>query len=126
MRLFAPHHTGAFVIHFGDADLSTEVVGDSPEIQLRIAGQALTTLFTDNHRDAVQASSNRSQPDVQGPQYWKACPRLLISYPRLTPRKKLGYALISEVSDLALTLRRSNNGTAQSEVHHPRSSLAFS
>ncbi|KAH9966770.1 hypothetical protein BC827DRAFT_1374003 [Russula dissimulans] len=99
-RLFVPHHTGALVVHFGDTDFGTEVVGDSPEIQLRIAGQALTALFTDNHLEAVQASSNRSQPDVQGPLYWK----------------KLGYALISEASDLALTLRRSNNGAAQSEV----------
>lgn len=72
-RLFAPHHTGAFVLHFGDVELSTEVVGNSPEIRLRIAGQALSTLFTDNHLEAAQDSSNRGQPDVQGQLYWKAC-----------------------------------------------------
>ena len=54
------------------------MAGDSPEIRLRIAGQALTALFTDNHLEAVQESSNGSQSDVQGPLYWKACRQLLI------------------------------------------------
>ncbi|KAI9509642.1 hypothetical protein F5148DRAFT_1148156 [Russula earlei] len=66
-RLFAPHHTGAFVVHFGNVDLCTELVGDSPDIRLRIAGRALTTLFTDNHLEAIQDLSNRRQPDVQSP-----------------------------------------------------------
>jgi len=73
MRLFAPHHTGAFVLHLGDIDFGTEVVGDSPEIRLQIAGRALTTFFTDNYLEATQDSSYRSQPEVQGPLYWKAC-----------------------------------------------------
>ena len=72
MRLFAPHHTGAFVLHLGDVDLSTDVVGDSPEIPLHLAGRALTSLFIDNHLEGVQDSHNRSQPEVQGPVYWKA------------------------------------------------------
>ena len=77
-RLFAPRHVGAFVLHLGDVELATEMVGDSPEIRLRIAARALTALFTDNHVEAAQKSSNRSQPDVQGPLYWKACYELLI------------------------------------------------
>lgn len=77
-RLFAPRHTGAFVLYLGEVELATEVVGDSPEIRLRIAGRALTALFTDNHLEAVQESSNRTQSEVQGPLYWKVCRQLLI------------------------------------------------
>ncbi|KAH9996789.1 hypothetical protein BJV77DRAFT_960396 [Russula vinacea] len=53
-RLFAPRHTGAFVLHLGDVELATEVAGDSPEIRLRVAGRALKAFFTDNHLEAYK------------------------------------------------------------------------
>ena len=71
--MFAPNNDGAFVLHFGELDLSTEMVGDSPEIRLRIAGRALTALFADNHLEAVQDSSGPSQPGAQDALHWKAC-----------------------------------------------------
>ncbi|SRR5882762_6927619 len=72
VRLFAPNNNGAFVIHLGELDLSTDMVGDSPDIQLRIAGRAVTALFTDNHLEAVEDSNGTSQPGVQDAVYWKA------------------------------------------------------
>ena len=115
--MFAPNNNGAFVLHLGELDLSTEMVGDSQEIQLRIAGRALTALFSDNHLEAVQDSSGPSQPGAQDALYWKVCGlslRLACSCSTLT--KKLGYALIGEVSDLALAMKRSNIMPTQSEV----------
>ncbi|KAH9063334.1 hypothetical protein EDB87DRAFT_1603168 [Lactarius vividus] len=100
VRLFAPNNNGAFVLHLGELDLSTEMVGDSPDIRLRIAGRALTTLFADNHLEAVQDSSSASRPSAEDALYWK----------------KLGYALIGEVSNLAVAIRRSNSASTQSEV----------
>ncbi|KAI0256805.1 hypothetical protein BJV78DRAFT_309729 [Lactifluus subvellereus] len=100
VRLFAPNSAGAFVLHLGDLDLSTEMAGDSPEILLCIAGRDLAALFTDNYLEAAQDASIQSQPDAPGALHWK----------------RLGYALISEVSDLALRVRRSNNVLVQSEV----------
>ena len=49
------------------------MVGDSPDIRLRIAGRALTALFTDNHLEAVQDPSGLSQPGAQDALHWKAC-----------------------------------------------------
>ena len=49
------------------------MVGDSPEIQLRIAGRTLTALFADNHLEAVQDSSGPSQPGAQDALHWKVC-----------------------------------------------------
>lgn len=100
VRLFAPNNNGAFVLHLGELDFSTEMVGDSPDIRLRITGRALTALFADNHLEAVQDPGGPSQPGAQDALYWK----------------KLGYALIGEVSDLALAISRSNNVSTQSEV----------
>ncbi|KAI0306470.1 hypothetical protein B0F90DRAFT_1690173 [Multifurca ochricompacta] len=100
VRLFAPTNTGALVLHLGDLDLSTEVVGDSPEMRLRTAGHALTALFINNYLEAVQDAGNRSAFDAQGVPYWK----------------RLGYALIGEISDFALALRRSNTLPVQSEA----------
>jgi autophagy-related protein 2 len=75
VRLFAPNNNGAFVFHLGDLDFSTEVVGDSPDIRLRIAGRALIALFADNHLEAVQDQGGPSQPGAQAQDalYWKAC-----------------------------------------------------
>ncbi|KAH9180656.1 hypothetical protein EDB89DRAFT_1840925 [Lactarius sanguifluus] len=116
VRLFAPNNNGAFVLHLGELDLSTEMVGDSPDIRLRIAGRALTALFADNHLEAVQDSSGPSRPGAQDALYWKACNWLLGLALCSTLAKKLGYALIGEVSNLALAIRRSNSVSTQSEV----------
>lgn len=118
VRLFTPNNAGAFVLHLGDLDLSTEMAGDSPEILLCIAGRDLAALFTDNYLEAAQDASIQSQPDAPGALHWKACHLLFSSYSCLTDLKRLGYALISEVSDLALRVRRSNNVLVQSEVQY--------
>lgn len=73
VRLFAPNDHGAFVLHLGELDFSTEMVGDSPDIRLQIAGRTLTALFADNHLEAVPDTGGPSQPSAQDALYWKAC-----------------------------------------------------
>ena len=90
MRLFAPNNAGAFVLHIGDLDLSTEVVGDSPEISFCIAGRDLATLFTDNYLEATQDASIQTQPDAPGALHWKACRLLFSSYSCSTSTEEIG------------------------------------
>jgi autophagy-related protein 2 len=48
IRVLAPTHPGALLLHVGDLDFSTELVGDSPEASFRIVIPALSLLFLDN------------------------------------------------------------------------------
>jgi hypothetical protein len=90
VRLFAPKNNGAFVLHLGDFDLNTEIVGDSPEMLFSIAGRDLAALFTDNYLEAVQVSSIQTQPDVQGALHWKVSRLLFSKYSRLNGTEEIG------------------------------------
>jgi autophagy-related protein 2 len=90
VRLFAPKNNGAFVLHLGDLDLSTEMVGDSPEILLCIAGRDLAALFTDNYLEAAQEASIQNQPNAQGALHWKARRLLFSKYSCLNGTEEIG------------------------------------
>ncbi|KAI0273740.1 hypothetical protein BC834DRAFT_816242 [Gloeopeniophorella convolvens] len=100
IRLFTPKSNGAFVLQLGDVNLSTDIVGNSSEMELRVAVHSLATLFTDQHAETSSDRSPRGQQISQGASYWKS----------------VGFALVSEVSDLALVFRRSNISHTKSEV----------
>ncbi|KAL1694660.1 hypothetical protein GGG16DRAFT_46816 [Schizophyllum commune] len=80
LRLLAPKHPGAAVVHLGDLEFSTEIV-DSPEFSFNLAVPALAFYMLD---DLADASENHYQRG--GVAHWKAA----------------GYALIAELADLAL------------------------
>ncbi|KAL1733122.1 hypothetical protein EV714DRAFT_282136 [Schizophyllum commune] len=80
LRLLAPKHPGAAVVHLGDLEFSTEIV-DSPEFSFNLAVPALAFYMLD---DLADASENRYHRG--GVAHWKAA----------------GYALIAELADLAL------------------------
>jgi autophagy-related protein 2 len=90
VRLFAPKSTGAFVLYLGDLDLSTEMIGDSPEVLLRITGRDLAALFADNYLEVAQEASIQSQRDVQGSLRWKARGLLFSKYFCLYGIKAIG------------------------------------
>ncbi|KAI0054145.1 hypothetical protein FA95DRAFT_1585813 [Auriscalpium vulgare] len=93
IRLLAHSHPGAFVIHLGDLEFSTEVVGDSPETALNISAPSLSAFFTDDHQALSLGHENGGRLyGVKGNLYWK----------------KAGYALITEMSDLILMLKRTD------------------
>lgn len=75
VRLFAPTHPGALVVHIEDADFNTDIVGDSPELQLSLQVAALQALLTDNAQAASEESAASAQKLVggKGSMYWKVC-----------------------------------------------------
>ncbi|TRM57600.1 hypothetical protein BD626DRAFT_514419 [Schizophyllum amplum] len=81
LRLFAPKHPGAAVVHLGEVGFSTEIV-DSPETSFNMSVPALTLFYLDDLADVSESTYQRG-----GAVYWKAA----------------GYALVAELTDLALT-----------------------
>ena len=75
IRVFAPKHTGAFVLYIGDLVLSTDIVGDSPEMVLDLSVASLGALLSENHgsvTDDVKATVHDSS-SLRGLAYWKVC-----------------------------------------------------
>ncbi|TFY72678.1 hypothetical protein EVG20_g338 [Dentipellis fragilis] len=61
IRLFAPVHAGALVLHIGDFHFSTEIAGNSSELKLLISAPSLAVLLTDDnagHRETDTPTTN--------------------------------------------------------------------
>lgn len=71
IRAFAPKHPGAIIIHVGDLEFLTDLVGDSPESSFRLVVPALAFLALD---DAENARSDKEVvSSSRGVAFWKVC-----------------------------------------------------
>ncbi|KAL1747537.1 hypothetical protein HDZ31DRAFT_31736 [Schizophyllum fasciatum] len=82
LRMLAPQHPGAAVVHLGDLEFSTEIV-DSPEFTCNLAVPSLAFFMLDDLADASENNYHRG-----GIAHWKGA----------------GYALVAELADLVVNL----------------------
>ena len=73
VRLFAPQYPGALVLHLGDLDFSTDIVGDSTETHLNLGVSTLGVLLVDNHLAAANNVNKLSLLGAKGITFWKVC-----------------------------------------------------
>ncbi|KAF8654120.1 hypothetical protein AX16_003652 [Volvariella volvacea WC 439] len=90
IRAYAPRHPGAMVLHVGDCQFSTEVVGESTDTSFQLAIPSVSLLAIDDV--AHQAGSEGRLPYV-GAAFWK----------------KSGYALLAELADTELIFASTAN-----------------
>ncbi|THG98961.1 hypothetical protein EW026_g3308 [Hermanssonia centrifuga] len=54
IKTLAPTHRGAFVLHVGDLDFSTVIIGNSPETSLQLGVQGTSVFFVDDVDNAAR------------------------------------------------------------------------
>ena len=60
IRALCPTYPGAMVLHIGDIDFTTTLVGNSPELSLRLSVQALSVFLLDDLNSVLEGASERS------------------------------------------------------------------
>ncbi|KAH9854243.1 hypothetical protein C2E23DRAFT_754086 [Lenzites betulinus] len=92
IRLLAPSHPGAVVPYIGELDFSTVIEGNSPTSTMNLSIPALALLLVDDVSGSHDESDTPVRVDLgkQGVGFWKS----------------VGYALVVEVNNLVLSLKR--------------------
>lgn len=70
VKLIAPIHPGAVVVHVGNMDFSTNIIGDSPDASFHISVTAAALLAIDVLSDMTEPE-NLSSP--AGFMFWRVC-----------------------------------------------------
>lgn len=70
-QLQAPGYPGAAVLHIGEADFSTELVGNSPETGFKLNVPSLHCLLIDSIIDTPEFQEPPSNPTKPGMSLWK-------------------------------------------------------
>ncbi|KIY43370.1 hypothetical protein FISHEDRAFT_53048 [Fistulina hepatica ATCC 64428] len=83
IRALAPNHPGAMVVHVGELDFATDLVGASPEFSFSLSVPSSSLLVVDDIGICTPESAVSTTESLR---FWKA----------------LGYALLAEVGDLRL------------------------
>ncbi|KAI0035921.1 hypothetical protein K488DRAFT_42229 [Vararia minispora EC-137] len=71
IRLFAPAHPGAFIVHLGELDLFTALTSDSSNLGCRVSVPSLNTLFTDDFSSLSERLLSKDTRPYRGLKYWK-------------------------------------------------------
>ena len=71
VRALAPQHPGAIVVHVGDLEFSTQVVGNSPESTFRLLVPALAVLVVDDASGIVTVAQKTNFS--HGVTFWQVC-----------------------------------------------------
>lgn len=104
VRALAPQHLGAIVVHIGDLEFSTEVVGNSPESTFRLLVPALAVLVVDDASGVVTATQKTTFS--HGVAFWQVRLFFRFKFPfnsnTLHALKNAGFALLCEVADLSV------------------------
>ncbi|SJL00469.1 uncharacterized protein ARMOST_03782 [Armillaria ostoyae] len=96
----APKHPGSVVVHIGDLEFGTNLVGSSSDVSFRLSVPALALL-------AINDTSDIAEPDFtsnsrNGVSYWR----------------KIGYALLAEVASLDLKFSATQGSGMKVTVDH--------
>lgn len=67
LRAVAPSHPGAVVLHLGELEFSTSIVGHSPDLLFHLSVPALTLLALDNASETTDADVSTKS----GVTFWK-------------------------------------------------------
>ncbi|TFY83716.1 hypothetical protein EWM64_g299 [Hericium alpestre] len=101
IRLFSIKHKGALVVHLGDFQFSTDIVGNSPKMVFDLSVHSLAALLNDDHTTIEEAVAPATNPSSQGCLlFWK----------------RMEYALIAEVSGLNLQITQTSDILPNLEV----------
>lgn len=68
MKVLAPTHPGALVLHIGDLDFSTDLIGESPELEFMLRIHTAALLAIDD-----LAEFHASPTSAEGFLFWKVC-----------------------------------------------------
>ncbi|KIJ16946.1 hypothetical protein PAXINDRAFT_162541 [Paxillus involutus ATCC 200175] len=85
----APEYSGAAVLHLGEANFSTELVGNSCESAFKLGVSSLHFLLIDSIQDAMESAETSRASVGHGVGFWKSS----------------GYALVAEVAHWQLAFR---------------------
>ncbi|KAF8447739.1 hypothetical protein L210DRAFT_3527080 [Boletus edulis BED1] len=86
-------HPGGAVLHLGEAEFSTELVGDSSESAFKLWVSSSHLFLVDSIEDALELTGKTQSPNDISVEFWK----------------NSGYALIAEVSHSQLVYRADNS-----------------
>ena len=67
LQVSAPRHPGAVVLHLGEFELTTSIIGDSPDAQFNMSVPALAFLALDDLSEVIEADSG----SANGIALWK-------------------------------------------------------
>ncbi|KIJ69300.1 hypothetical protein HYDPIDRAFT_145192 [Hydnomerulius pinastri MD-312] len=93
VHVMAPEYPGAAVLHLGEVDFSTELVGNSTESAFSLSVASLHFLIVDSIHDALESSETPQGSRGHGVGLWK----------------NSGYAVVAEVADLQLAFQSDNS-----------------
>ena len=68
---FTPNYPGCLVVHLGDLEFGTTLIGGSPDVAFRVSIPSLSLLLIDNKAEIQLPGSGSSRT---GSNYWKASP----------------------------------------------------
>lgn len=111
VRVMCPTYPGAMVLHIGEADFSTAVVGNSPESSFHLVIQTLSLFLLDDLQGLKDSTSTHistmSRLSRAAGNVWKVL--ILLSNPTasiLILYKAAGYALLAELGALDFTFTK--------------------
>lgn len=96
----APKHPGSVVVHIGDLEFGTNLVGSSSDVSFRLSVPALALLAINDTSDI--AEPNFTSSSRNGVSYWR----------------KIGYALLAEVASLDLNFAATQGSGMKVTVDH--------
>lgn len=109
LHLRALGHPGAVVLHFGEAEFSTELVGNSSESAFRLRVLSSHFFLVDSIQDAFESTGATQSPLGFGVEFWKvSCRPFARASSAEMYAQNSGYALIADISHSQLIFRADN------------------
>lgn len=71
IKSYAPSHPGAAILYFGEAELNTELAGNSSEFKLKLLIHSLCFLLVDSIADALAGPSSAKPSAESSLHLWK-------------------------------------------------------
>ncbi|VDB83052.1 unnamed protein product [Peniophora sp. CBMAI 1063] len=90
VRLFAPNHPGAFLMHVGELDFSTVLTSDNPSLTCEVSVPSLSALMADDFAAVTEQVAGKDLRAYRGAKYWL----------------KSKYALIAEILNANVAVDR--------------------
>ncbi|KAG1803777.1 uncharacterized protein HD556DRAFT_1330227 [Suillus plorans] len=92
IKTYAPIHPGSAVLYIGEAELNTELAGNSSEFKFKLLVPSLSFLFVDSMADSPDGSGSAKTNGGSSLNLWK----------------NFGFALIADIADLDFVFKTDN------------------
>ena len=73
IRLFAPSHPGAFVLHLGELNFATVLTSDNPNVNCEVSVPSLSALMADDFASVTEQTASKDLRAYRGVKYWQVC-----------------------------------------------------